>query len=55
MEFTFALMERTGVIVVPGISFGEHGEGFVRFALVQNENKIRQAIENIKSSRIADE
>lgn len=55
MEFTFALMEKTGAIVVPGISFGEHGEGFVRFALVQNENKIRQAIENIKSSRIADE
>lgn len=52
LKFTFDLMEKTGVIVVPGISFGEHGEGFVRFALVQDENKIARAIENIKSSGI---
>lgn len=52
LEFTFDLMEKTGVIVVPGSSFGEHGEGFVRFALVQTEEQILKAIENIKNSDI---
>lgn len=52
LEFTFDLMEKTGVIVVPGSSFGEHGEGFVRFALVQNKEKILKAIQNIELSGI---
>lgn len=52
LEFTFELMEKAGVIVVPGSSFGKYGEGYVRFALVQSEEKIAHAIENIKKSRI---
>ncbi|MFT8316598.1 MAG: aminotransferase class I/II-fold pyridoxal phosphate-dependent enzyme [Clostridium sp.] len=52
LEFTFDLMEKTGVIVVPGSSFGDHGEGFVRFALVQNKEKILKAIQNIELSGI---
>lgn len=52
LEFTFDLMEKTGVIVVPGSSFGERGEGFVRFALVQNEDSINKAIHNIEKSGI---
>ncbi|HLN91321.1 MAG TPA: alanine transaminase, partial [Patescibacteria group bacterium] len=36
------------VAVSPGIGFGEHGEGFVRFALVENEHRIRQAIRGVK-------
>lgn len=52
LEFTFDLMEKTGVIVVPGSSFGDHGEGFVRFALVQNKEKIFKAIQNIELSGI---
>lgn len=52
LEFTFDLMEKTGVIVVPGSSFGERGEGFVRFALVQNEDSINKAIHNIEKSSI---
>lgn len=52
LEFTFDLMEKTGVIVVPGSSFGECGEGFVRFALVQNEDSINKAIHNIEKSSI---
>ncbi|AGK95930.1 aminotransferase class I/II-fold pyridoxal phosphate-dependent enzyme [Clostridium pasteurianum] len=52
LEFTFDLMEKTGVIVVPGSSFGEYGEGFVRFALVQNKEKIAKAIQNIELSGI---
>lgn len=52
LAFTFELMEKTGVIVVPGSSFGNQGEGFVRFALVQKEDQIEKAIENIKNSGI---
>lgn len=54
LEFTFDLMEKTGVIVVPGSSFGKYGEGFVRFALVQNEEQITKAIQNIEISGIMD-
>ena len=34
--------------VAPGIGFGEHGEGYVRIAMVENEHRIRQAARNIK-------
>lgn len=50
VEFTFDLLERTGVVVVPGSSFGEKGEGYVRLALVQPEDKILKAIERIAAS-----
>ena len=52
LKFTMDLIEKAGVIVVPGISFGQLGEGFVRIALVQQEDKILKAIENIKNSGI---
>lgn len=52
MKFTLDLMEKTGVIVVPGSSFGNEGEGFVRMALVQDEEHILKAIQNIKNSDI---
>jgi LL-diaminopimelate aminotransferase len=45
VEFTYELLERTGVIVVPGSSFGARGEGYVRFALVRDEDKILKAAE----------
>ena len=47
LEFTFELMERTGVIVVPGSSFGEGGEGYVRLAMVQSDERIQKAIAEI--------
>ena len=40
--------EKADVAVSPGIGFGEHGEGFVRIALVENEQRLRQAARNIK-------
>ena len=40
--------EKAEVAVSPGIGFGEHGEGFVRIALVENEQRIRQAARNIR-------
>jgi LL-diaminopimelate aminotransferase len=52
VEFTFDLLDRTGIIVVPGSSFGSNGEGFVRLALVQGEERIKKAAQLIKSSGI---
>ena len=48
LEFSKLLLENADVAVSPGIGFGEHGEGYVRIALVENENRIRQAARNIK-------
>jgi alanine-synthesizing transaminase len=44
LEFSKLLLTKAKVAVSPGVGFGEHGEGFVRFALVENEHRIRQAI-----------
>lgn len=52
MAFCMELMEKAGVIVTPGASFGPHGEGYVRFALVLPPEKIREVIEAIKVSGI---
>ncbi|MBI5905317.1 MAG: alanine transaminase [Deltaproteobacteria bacterium] len=49
LEFSKALLTHAKVAVSPGIGFGEHGEGFVRFALVENEHRIRQAIRGVKA------
>ncbi len=48
LEFSKLLIEKADVAVAPGIGFGEHGEGYVRLALVENEHRIRQAARNIK-------
>lgn len=48
LEFTKLLIKEAGVAVSPGIGFGEGGDDFVRFALVENEQRIRQATKGIK-------
>jgi alanine-synthesizing transaminase len=48
VEFSTLLVEKAGVAVAPGAGFGEHGEGHVRIALVENEQRIRQAARNIR-------
>jgi alanine-synthesizing transaminase len=48
LEFSKLLLEKAGVAVAPGIGFGEYGEGYVRLALVENEQRIRQAARNVK-------
>ncbi|HEX4408321.1 MAG TPA: LL-diaminopimelate aminotransferase [Xanthobacteraceae bacterium] len=48
VEFSTLLVEKAGVAVSPGEGFGEHGEGHVRIALVENEQRIRQAARNIR-------
>jgi alanine-synthesizing transaminase len=48
VDFAKLLVEKAEVAVSPGTGFGERGEGFVRIALVENEQRIRQAARNIK-------
>jgi alanine-synthesizing transaminase len=48
VEFSKKLLAEAQVAVSPGIGFGEFGEGYVRFGLIENEHRIRQAIRNIK-------
>jgi len=48
VEFSTLLVEKAGVAVAPGAGFGEYGEGHVRIALVENEQRIRQAARNIR-------
>jgi alanine-synthesizing transaminase len=48
VEFSTLLVEKAEVAVSPGSGFGEFGEGYVRIALVENEQRIRQAARNIR-------
>ena len=48
VEFAKRLMEGAEIAVAPGAGFGEYGDGFVRIALVENEQRIRQAARNLK-------
>ncbi len=48
LEFSKLLIEKAELAVAPGEGFGEHGEGFVRLALVENEQRIRQAARNLR-------
>ncbi len=50
LDFSLFLLREAKVAVSPGIGFGEHGEGYVRFALVENEHRIRQAVRGIKKA-----
>src|SRR5215470_14759495 len=49
LEFAKLLMEKALVAVSPGIGFGPMGEGHVRFALVENEHRIRQATKSLQT------
>jgi alanine-synthesizing transaminase len=48
MEFAKRLIREAKVAVSPGLGFGQHGEGYVRFALVENKHRIRQAVRGIR-------
>ena len=49
LAFSKLLLTEAKVAVSPGVGFGEYGDGHVRFALVENEHRIRQTVRNIKS------
>ncbi|MBA3838061.1 MAG: aminotransferase, partial [Zymomonas sp.] len=48
LEFSKQLLTEAKVAVAPGVGYGENGEGFVRIALVENEQRLRQAARNIR-------
>ena len=50
LDFAVKLTEEARVAVSPGVGFGPGGEGYVRFALVENDERIRQAVRGIKSA-----
>ncbi len=49
IEFVKKLLDEAGIIATPGVGFGQHGEGFVRFALTKDSSVIREAVERIKN------
>ncbi len=48
LEFSKKLLTEAGVAVSPGIGFGEYGDGYVRFSLIENEHRTRQAVRGIR-------
>jgi alanine-synthesizing transaminase len=48
IEFSKKLLTEAKVAVSPGVGFGEHGDGYVRFSLIENEERTRQALRGIK-------
>lgn len=48
LEFAIDLLNSTGVAVIPGNAFGTWGEGFIRIALVQSEERLKEAVDRIK-------
>lgn len=51
-QFVYELIDKAGVVVTPGNAFGSAGEGYVRIALVQSEEKLKEAVIRIKESGI---
>ncbi len=49
LEFSKMLLAKTNVAVSPGIGFGKHGDNFVRFSLIENEQRTKQAVRSLKS------
>ncbi len=49
MEFSKLLLSEAKVATSPGIGFGEYGEGYIRFALIENEHRTRQAVKGIRN------
>ena len=48
LEFSKLLLEEANVAVSPGIGFGEYGDEFIRFSLIENDQRTKQALKNIK-------
>ncbi|MDD4749730.1 MAG: aminotransferase class I/II-fold pyridoxal phosphate-dependent enzyme, partial [Methanosarcinaceae archaeon] len=48
IEFTETLLEKAGIVATPGVGFGAAGEGFIRFALTQPVERLKEAVERMK-------
>jgi alanine-synthesizing transaminase len=53
VEFSKMLLTEAKVATSPGRGFGEYGEGYVRFALIENEHRIKQAVKGIRGALAA--
>jgi len=49
LDFSLMCLDKAKVAVSPGIGFGEGGDGYVRFALVENEHRTKQALKGLKT------
>ena len=49
LEFSKMLLKETNVAISPGIGFGKHGDNFVRFSLIENEQRTKQAVRSLKN------
>ncbi len=47
LEFTKMLLEKAGIVATPGVGLGDHGEGYVRFALTQSVERINEAVDRM--------
>jgi len=52
MEFSNLLLEKTGIIVTPGIGYGDYGERYVRIALTVDEKRLEEAMERLKNLKL---
>ena len=52
MDFADLLLEKTGIIVTPGIGYGEYGEGYVRIALTVGKERLQEAMERLKDLKL---
>jgi alanine-synthesizing transaminase len=50
LTFSLELLDKSNVAISPGVGFGKYGEGHIRIALVENKQRIRQAMKNIKAA-----
>ena len=50
MQFAIEMMNRANVAVAPGVGFSEEGEGFIRLAIVENEERLRQAVRQMRKA-----
>jgi len=52
IDFVAKLLQDVAVLCTPGIGFGAHGEGYVRFALTQSKERIKEAVERIRRLKL---
>ncbi|NEU30324.1 LL-diaminopimelate aminotransferase [bacterium LRH843] len=51
-EFAYKLIDEAGIVVTPGVAFGAEGEGYVRIALVQDEEVLKEAVKRLEESAV---
>ena len=52
IDFANQILEKTGIIVTPGVGYGQYGEGYVRIALTVNAPRLKEAINRLKKAEI---